>query len=342
MNTCLRAPQWAFDCGTPATKGVIRRQPDDFEVTEQLGYELSGMGEHLWLLVEKRNQNTGWVAEQLARYLGVQARHVGYAGLKDRHALTRQWFSAHLPGRDDPDLSGLHVDGIAILEQTRHHRKLRTGGLEGNRFRIVVRELNGDTAGTETRLQTIAVSGVPNYFGEQRFGRDGGNLDKALAMFRGDSRPRRSLQGIYLSAARSFLFNEVLSRRIEADTWLRPTAGDVMMLDGSHSVFKTKDESIDELMARLHAGDVHITGPLFGKGQSMVEDEVLELETTVFARHPEFIAGLEAAGLKPERRALRVIPGELQWQFEDDSLILNFTLPAGSYATAVLRELVLY
>lgn len=342
MKVSLRALQWTCACGTPGVKGAIRHRVDDFEVTEQLGYELSGTGEHLWLLVEKRNQNTGWVIEQLARSLGVPARAVGYAGLKDRQALTRQWLSIHLPGRNDPDLSDLKVDGIVILEQVRHHRKLRTGGLAGNRFRIVVRDLNGDIADIENRLQAIAVSGVPNYFGEQRFGHDGGNLDKALAMFKGDTRPRRSLKSIYLSAARSFLFNEVLSRRVDAQTWQRPIPGDVMMLDGSHSVFKSKGESADGLISRLDAGDIHITGPLYGRGTPMAEDEAAALEASVFAQHPEFIAGLEAASLKPERRALRVIPKELQWRFEDDSLILNFALPAGSYATVVLRELVLY
>lgn len=342
MSTSLRALQWACARGTPGAKGVIRHCDDDFEVTEQLGYEPSGAGEHLWLLVEKRNQNTGWVAEQLARALSVSARVVGYAGLKDRHALTRQWFSVHLPGRADPDLSNLRIDDVAILQRVRHHRKLRTGGLQGNRFRIVVRELSGDTAGIEQRLKTIMTSGVPNYFGEQRFGNNGGNLDKALAMFKGESRPRRSLQSIYLSAARSFLFNELLSRRVEAQSWQRPVPGDVMMLDGSHSVFKSKGEPADELISRLDAGDIHITGPLYGKGTPMVEDDAAALESSVFAQHPEFVAGLDAAGLKPERRALRVIPKELQWRFEDDTLILNFTLPAGSYATAVLRELVLY
>lgn len=342
MSSPVYSLQWAFAYGQPEVRGVIRSRTDDFEVNEELGYELSGEGEHLYLLVEKRNQNTGWAAEQLARGLGVPLRDVGYAGLKDRHALTRQWFSMHLPGRDDPDLSTLRIDDIAILQQVRHHRKLRTGGLQGNSFRIVVRELNGDTAGIETRLKSIVTSGVPNYFGEQRFGNDGGNLGKALSMFKGETRPRRALKSIYLSAARSFLFNEVLSRRIETNTWQRPLAGDVMMLEGSHSVFKSKGESADELASRLVAGDIHVTGPLYGKGSPLVEEEAAQLEEAVFSRHPELVAGLQAAGLKPERRALRVIPKELRWQFEDDSLILNFTLPAGSYATAVLRELVLY
>jgi tRNA pseudouridine13 synthase len=138
------------------------------------------------------------------------------------------------------------------------------------------------------------------------------------------------------------LFNELLSRRVEAQSWQRPVPGDVMMFDGSHSVFKSKGEPADELISRLDAGDIHITGPLYGKGTPMVEDDAAALESSVFAQHPEFVAGLDAAGLKPERRALRVIPKELQWRFEDDTLILNFTLPAGSYATAMLRELIGY
>lgn len=342
MNAPLHTLGWAFAYGEPQVRGIIRSVADDFEVNEELGYELSGAGEHLCLLVEKRNQNTGWVAEQLARCLGVSPRVVSYAGLKDRHALTRQWFSVQLPGRDDPDLSNLQAGDVTILQRMRHHRKLRTGALQGNRFRIVVRALDGDAAGVEKRLEAITTSGVPNYFGEQRFGNNGGNLDKALAMFRGAGKPRRALRSIYLSAARSFLFNEVLSCRVEANTWRQLVPGDVLMLEGSRSVFKSGDESTDELTSRLLSGDIHVSGPLYGKGLSMTEDEAAALEEAVFARTPEFVAGLEAAGLKAERRALRVIPKELQWRFEDDNLILNFTLPAGSYATAVLRELVLY
>lgn len=342
MNVSLYSLQWAFAYGSPEVSGLIRSHVDDFEVNEVLGYELSGTGEHLYLLVEKRNQNTGWVAEHLGRYFDVPLQAVGYAGLKDRHALTRQWFSVHLPGRDDPDLSNLQVDDVAVLRQIRHHRKLRTGGLQGNRFHLVVRSLAGDPADIQSRLEAITTHGVPNYFGEQRFGNNGGNLGKALSMFKGESKPRRALRSIYLSAARSFLFNEVLNRRVVEKTWQRIMPGDVLMLEGSHSVFKSKGEPVDELTSRLAAGDVHITGPLCGKGLPMVEDTAADMEESVFSRYPEWVAGLQAAGLKPERRTLRVIPKELQWQFEDDNLILNFTLPAGSYATAVLRELVLY
>lgn len=342
MSAASYVRQWACAYGNPDVRGTIRTRADDFEVNEVLGYALSGAGEHLYLWVEKRNQNTGWVAEQLARTLAVSLQAVGHAGLKDRYALTRQWFSVHLPGRDDPDLSGLQIEGVTVLRQVRHHRKLRTGGLQGNRFRIAARSLAGDVDGLRSRLEKISTDGVPNYFGEQRFGNDGGNLDKALSMFKGDTRPRRALRSIYLSAARSFLFNEVLSRRIGENTWRTLIPGDVLMLDGSHSVFRSQGQPADELASRLAAGDLHITGPLYGKGSPMVEEAAFELEESVFSRYPEFTAGLSVAGLKPERRALRAIPKELQWQFEDDNLILDFTLPAGSYATAILRELIDY
>jgi tRNA pseudouridine13 synthase len=342
MSAASYARQWAFAYGVPDIRGVIRASADDFEVNEILGYELSGAGEHLCLWVEKRNQNTGWVAEQLARKLAVPLQAVGYAGLKDRYALTRQWFSVHLPGRDDSGLSNLQIEGVTVLRRVRHHRKLRTGGLRGNRFRIVTRSLAGNIAGLRARLERITTEGVPNYFGEQRFGHGGGNLDKALSMFKGDIRPRRALKSIYLSATRSFLFNEVLSRRVGDGTWRTLIPGDVLMLEGSHSVFKSKGQAADELVSRLAAGDVHVTGPLYGKGLPMVEDAACDLEEATFSCYPEFAAGLSAAGLKPERRALRVIPGEPQWRFEDDNLILDFTLPAGSYATAVVRELVDY
>jgi len=326
--------------GEAAAHGCLRHAPEDFQVSEIPLLEPGGGGEHVWLLVRKRLQNTADVAAQLARCAGVQPRAVSYAGLKDRVAVTEQWFSVHLPGNAEPDWSRLESPDLGILRQVRHGRKLRRGALRGNRFRIVVRELAGDPGALQRRLEIIAVQGVPNYFGEQRFGRDGSNLRTAQRLF---SNPRMRLsrhqRGLVLSAARAWLFNAVLDRRVREGSWNRVLPGDALQLQGSHSFFIA--EHVDaELQARLDAHDVHPTGPLHGRGAAPVRDEVLALESQTLASYPDFLAGLEAAGLQQERRALRLLVEGLEWrQPAADELCLEFSLPAGGYATSVLREL---
>jgi tRNA pseudouridine13 synthase len=293
----------------------------------------------LWL--RKRNENTPRIAEQLARFAGVHPRQVSYAGLKDRRALTEQWFSVQLPGREAPDWAALNSDTLRILRHVRHPRKLRRGALKGNRFRIRLRDIEGDVAGLETRLARIDSDGVPNYFGEQRFGRDGSNLQDAERLFAGAgrrmSRNRRSLA---LSSVRAFLFNQVLSQRVGASTWNVPVAGDAMQLSGSRSYFIAT--TIDaELMGRVHTLDIHPTGPLHGRGELPTRGACHQLEQAVLAGYPDWCAGLEAAGLKQERRALRLMVQGLRWRETGAAaLTLEFSLPAGAFATCVLRELV--
>lgn len=324
---------------TPA-RGRLRVAPEDFQVSEIPLLEPEGDGEHIWVLVRKRLQNTADVAGLLARCAGVPQRDVSYAGLKDRQAVTEQWFSVHLPGRTLPDWSAIGSPDVSVLQQARHGRKLRRGALRGNRFRIKVRDLVTDPVQLQYRLETIAAEGVPNYFGEQRFGRNGSNLRIAERLF---SNPRMRLsrhqRGLALSAARSLLFNAVLSRRVSEGSWNRALPGDAMQLQGSHSYFIAT--LVDaELQQRVAAHDVHPTGPLHGRGAAAVEAGVLALETAVLAGYPGWRAGLEAAGLKQERRALRLIPEDLGWtQPEANVLCMEFSLPAGAYATSVLREL---
>lgn len=324
---------------TPA-RGRLRVAPEDFQVSEIPLLEPEGDGEHIWVLVRKRLQNTADVAGLLARCAGVPQRDVSYAGLKDRQAVTEQWFSVHLPGRTLPDWSAIGSPDVSVLQQARHGRKLRRGALRGNRFRILVRDLVTDPVQLRERLETIAAEGVPNYFGEQRFGRNGSNLRIAERLF---SNPRMRLsrhqRGLALSAARSLLFNAVLSRRVSEGSWNRALPGDAMQLQGSHSYFIAT--LVDaELQQRVAAHDVHPTGPLHGRGAAAVEAGVLALETAVLAGYPGWRAGLEAAGLKQERRALRLIPEDLGWtQPEANVLCMEFSLPAGAYATSVLREL---
>lgn len=324
--------------GHPTASGKIRSTPEDFQVDEVLGFEPSGAGEHACLLIRKRNSNTAFVAEQLAKLAGIKQMDVSYAGLKDRHAVTTQWFSLYLSSKPEPDWSRLNSDEIEVLTLTRHNRKLRRGALQGNRFKLVIRELQGDIATLEPRLQQIATQGVPNYFGEQRFGHD--NLDRVTAMFEGRIKVRdRNKHSMYLSSARSAIFNQLLSQRVADESWSSGLPGDMMMLDGSHSVFLAQE--IDAtIKQRLQQQDIHPTGPLWGKGELPSRAEVQQREQQLQESFPLFCSGLEQAGMKQERRALRLPVRELQWQLADELLTLSFFLPAGSYATVVLRELI--
>ncbi len=327
--------------GGPPVSGRWRVSPEDFQVTEIPLLEPAGEGEHVWLFIRKREQNTDQVARQLARCAGVRARDVSYAGLKDRNAVTGQWFSVHLPGRQEPDWGALETDRVTLLRHARHNRKLRRGALRGNAFRIVVRDVSGDSGELQRRLETVARYGVPNYFGEQRFGRAGSNLRMADRLFgqRG-LRLSRHQRGLVLSAARAYLFNQVLAHRVRNGSWNRVVPGDALQLDGSHSFFIAAAADA-ELQARADALDLHPTGPLWGRGDSPVSAAGREAEAQGLAACGSWQQGLAAAGLRQERRALRLVAGDLQWSWPSpDSLLLEFSLAAGCYATSVLRELV--
>ena len=318
----------------------FRERSEDFVVEELPGFEPSGAGEHLLLDIEKRGMNTVFAARRIAEWAGVKEMAVGYAGLKDRHAVTRQRFSVHLPGRDAPDPESLQDDALRVMHVTRHSRKLPRGALAGNRFEITLRDVAGDRASIDARIATIAARGVPNYFGEQRFGRAGDNVEQARAMF-GGRRVRREERSLLLSAARSELFNRVLAERVVLDCWDAPLDGEVWMLDGRRSIFGPEPVS-PELQARLAAFDIHPTGPLWGRGDLRSEGPCRALEDRVLdepgARALQ--RGLEAAGLEQERRALRLRPADMAFAWlADDVLQLCFSLPPGTYATCVLDAL---
>lgn len=323
--------------GAAVLGATIRSTPEDFVVEEILGFEPSGQGEHLFLEIEKRGANTVWVAQQLARWAGVPEHAVGYAGLKDRHAVTRQAFTVHLPGREAPALETLAIEGVRALDARRHARKLPRGALRGNRFRLILRELRGEPGEIARRLEQIAARGIPNRFGDQRFGRAGGNLAAAREMLAGRRVPREK-RSILLSAARSELFNRILDARIRQDAWDRALPGEILMLDGSHSVFGPETD-VDPLAGRLSAFDIHPTGALWGAGEPRCTDAARAVEDAVAAADPELAQGLERAGLRQERRALRVPVRGLEWRMGEALLELAFELPAGSYATALLDVL---
>lgn len=324
--------------GEAVLRARFRSVPEDFLVEELPGFAPSGEGEHLLLTIEKRGMNTAFAAKQLARWAGINEIGVGYAGLKDRHAVTRQRFSVHLPKRVAPDLAALESDELKVLEATWHARKLPRGALAGNRFELILREVSGDPATIAQRLEQISAGGLPNYFGEQRFGRYGDNVEAARRMFSGE-RVKREQRSVYLSAARSELFNAALAARIAAGHWSAMLEGEVWMLEGTHSVFGP--ESITPSLVERHAkGDIHPTGPLWGNGELRSVGAVRELELHAIAASADLRVGLEAAGLKQERRALRVMPQDLAGNWlAPDVLRLQFALPSGAYATELLAEL---
>ncbi len=348
-------PEWPYAHGGPSGSGDIKTFPDDFIVEEILSFTPEGSGEHVFLHIEKAGENTEYIARLLARHAGVRRRDVGFAGMKDRHGRTRQWFSvwlptprrqqeafpAHeesLPGKQDPDWSALESDQLKILQSVRHARKLRRGVLAGNDFSLLIRHWQGQRDTVEQQLRQIKISGFPNYFGEQRFGRQGNNIPSALAMFEG-GRVKREQRAIYLSAARSFLFNQILAERVRQKNWNQALSGDVFNLNHSNSHFQAEIQD-PALLQRLSSGDIHPTGTLWGKGDNRVEGTALALEQQIIALYKTLADGLTQAGLEAGRRALRVIPENLNWCFETDTdLRLSFRLPAGSYATALLREI---
>ncbi len=332
---------WPYAFGGPPLRARLRATPEDFFVDEDLGFAPDGAGEHVFLRVEKRGANTEWVARALARFAGVPVEAVSYAGLKDRHAVTRQTFSIAVPLKRELDWPALADAEFRVLEARRHGRKLRRGALERNRFRIVLRETAGDREAAAARLAAIAAHGVPNYFGEQRFGRDGDNLARAKAMFDG-RRVARHERSLLLSAARSQIFNAALAARVARQDWDRALDGEVWMLAGSHSIFGP-EALTDALRARLQQGDIHPTGPLWGEGALRSAAAVAELEQAAAAAWPDLARGLEKAALAQERRSLRLLPQDLRWHWLDDAaLCVEFALPAGTYATTLLRELAVF
>lgn len=332
-------PDWARALGPTLFAAQIRSTPDDFVVIERLDIEFSDDGEHDWLWVEKTGANTHWVAEQLAQHAGISPRDTGYAGLKDRHAVTRQWFSVRRPSVSGTDWSSFAADGVRIVERCLHRRKLKRGAHRGNSFRIALRYEGIATHqdGIAQRMAQIELSGVPNYFGAQRFGRGGANIELGRSVFHG-RRLSRNKRSIAISAVRSFLFNEILDLRVRDGSWGRILPGELANLDGSGSVFAV-DELTSDLEERCAAFDIHPTGTLWGRGTPLAGADVAQLEAIVTAPHHDLCDGLVKAGVDASSRPLRLRIQDLHWQIEDDALWLEFELPGGSYATSVLREI---
>ena len=321
----------------PKQTALLKAECADFVVKEQLGYDMSGDGEFVAVKVRKTDCNTLFVGEQLAKFAGISARNMSYAGLKDRKAVTEQWFSLQMPGQPTPDFSQFSLEGVEILDVTRHQRKIRIGSLQGNHFEILLRNAE-ETDELKVRLDFLAKNGFPNYFTEQRFGRDGNNLTQALRWANGEINVKdRNKRSFYLSAARSEIFNLIVSKRMELDLAQQILVGDVLQLNGSHSWFVVDEsEDLSQLQQRLAQQDVLLTAPLIGEE----EKSAVDFEHEIFAQHQALFALMRQERMKAARRPILMQPQQFQWQFEPNGLRLQFDLPAGSYATALIRELV--
>ncbi|MFT4517745.1 MAG: tRNA pseudouridine13 synthase [Halioglobus sp.] len=348
-------PEWPRAWGPHPGAASIRCSPEDFFVQEQLGFELSGAGEHVFLYLQKRELNSLDLLERLSKLSKVAQRDIGYCGLKDRNAVTQQWYSIGLAGQPEPQWKELEEEGdVQVLQVARHTRKLRRGVHKANRFKLQLRNLSGDLEALEARLEQVREHGVPNYFGGQRFGRNGSTLTQARRWMLDEqgaqeksSRKRsrkitRSKRGLYFSALRSFLFNELLAARVENGDWNKVGQGDVAFLNGTRSFFSCEDVDA-QLETRAASGDIHPGLPLWGRGDSPAGPERVAQQTKILSSCRDICDFLEASDLELGWRPTRLLPDDFCWRFcDDDTLQLEFSLGAGSYATALLGELVLF
>ncbi|MDR9454978.1 MAG: tRNA pseudouridine(13) synthase TruD [Spiribacter sp.] len=330
--------------GAPLGQARVAASPEDFQVTEVLGYRADGEGPHLLVEIEKCGLSTADAMQQLARAWDCPRREMGYAGRKDRQAVTRQWLSVPWPVNAALPETGPIGEGLVVLSVERHRRKLRIGALQGNRFRLTLREANLDPGAVSSRLARMARCGVPNYFGPQRFGRGGRNLSAAVDWLTGGRRPRgRGDRSMQLSALRSEVFNRVLAARVLDGSWNQAIADDLMVLDGRGSLFPAREEPADSLARRMAGLHVHATGPLPGRRADALRlpAALADWEDKQTPCLAAAVDGLTAQGVDAARRALRLSVGELAWAWPaPQTLVITCRLPRGAYATTVLRELV--
>lgn len=347
----------------PGIGGVLKSQPADFVVEEIPAYQPCGDGEHLFLWIEKTNFPADELGRHLATALGIAPRELGTAGLKDTHAVTRQFVS--VPRRVESRLHAIDTEGIRLLNATPHQNKLRTGHLRGNRFQVLVRDVVGWSAagglpdqkadGQEcpsynaalTIAERLRQTGVPNYYGSQRFGNKNSTLKlglKLLTEARSGSdaearKPnRRFLHRLALSAAQSWLFNNVLAERLQEGLLDRVMLGDIMQKCESGGIFDVRDVAVEQ--PRFEARETVITGPMFGPKMKAALHESAAREQRVLAASGVTLDGFRRFGQLAEgtRRPMLIWPGDLQVRETPDGLLFEFSLPSGAYATVVLRE----
>jgi tRNA pseudouridine13 synthase len=328
---------------------MFKQVPEDFEVEEVPSYLPSGAGSHLFLWIEKRGCTTPDVAQALGRAFGVRTRDVGSAGLKDRQAVARQWFSVPTERTDVPAISvpGAPAAEVRVLAAARHQNKLRTGQLRGNRFHIRLRGA-GDLSLAREALAFLHEHGAPNWFGPQRFGRAGDNADLGRALLSGGSHPMlekarrdRFLRRLALSAFQSALFNRSLGERMSLGLLCRAEHGDLLQIgvDGRGPLFLCEEPEIDG--PRCARFEVSPTGPLFGARMPWPSGDAGRRERELFTEQglSDDLLARGGGELTGGRRAYRVRPFDAAAERVEDGIRLSFALPRGAYATSVLREL---
>lgn len=332
--------EFAYLYSEPKCSAMFKQQPEDFQVVELPEQLDAGEGGHLYLRVRKTGENTEWVARRLAAWCQLNPKDIGYAGKKDRHAVTEQWFSLPIPETRQVNWDGFGGGTIEIIGQLRRDRKLRLGGLTGNRFDITLRQVSAPEE-LMHRAERVAREGVPNYFGAQRFGLDGGNIDKGVALLEGRFKERqRHKRGIYISALRSLVFNHLLSEKINQQRWYQVTAGDALMFPESTRCLVVEADQQAEMQEALLQAKMHPTAPLWGEGLPLCVDESRVWELAQLEPYQELLDRLVSLGLRQERRSARLIPQQLVLKaLSQDDWLLSFTLPAGAFATSVLREI---
>ncbi|WP_432420209.1 tRNA pseudouridine(13) synthase TruD [Opacimonas viscosa] len=343
---------WAYWYGKPVSTAKFKQVLSDFKVVEDIGFSPSGEGEHIFLLIEKTQLNTAYVAEQLAAFTGLPLRNISYAGRKDKFSISTQWFGVHCPGKKSFAWDEFDLKGVVIKSVSRHDKKLKTGALKRNAFTIVLRDVS-DISAVQQRLDNIATGGVPNYFGSQRFGevryldeagqqctKFGGNLTLAENLYNGKGIKNRNKRSVAISALRSWLFNTYISEKIRQETFATVTSGDVCILSGSNSFF-TADKADASIQQRLVDRDIVLSAPMWGAGELAANDDAAVFEQTLAAHYPEITNCLVDLGLKQERRAIHLWPENLVHRVIDTQHIeVSFGLPKGCFATSILREVV--
>jgi len=336
----------AFAYGKPVISGKIKNQPEDFIVDEMLSFAPTGEGEHLFLNITKRDMTTHDLTLLLSKQFSVSIKDIGYAGMKDKRAVTSQWLSVPIMHCDDYPERLATFSGAVVNKSVLHNKKLKRGVIQENKFTITITNLSGSYQELSERLDVIKAQGIPNYFTEQRFGVDDKNVLRAELLLNGKMREKNiRKRGIYFSAARSFLFNLLLSERITITKdnydWLSALHGDVLMLNVNHSVFVA--ETLDsEISQRLQNNELDVALPMFGTDGLQTLSTARDVEDKIITQHNELCSGLLDAGLERHARRARVVPKDLNWESVSDSSIrITFSLPSGSYATALLRELVM-
>lgn len=359
----LQPNAWHYLHDGPLFSANIKGQLNDFKVTEKLSFEPNGEGEHDFLFVEKEGLNTAYVAEEIAKFAKLPLRNVSYAGRKDKFASTQQWFGVYFGKKEHLDWANFSLPGLRVLKQTKNQRKLRLGTIESNAFEIRLRNISDlQEQKLQQRLTEIQQKGVPNYFGNQRFGERikadgsvelGGNLQLAAKLIQGEAIRNRNKRSMAISALRSWLFNHFVSQRL-AIQGFNLVDGDVLILRGSNSFFvhdlaieqqkrqlenEEPNDAIKSTVRRLAERDILFSAPMWGLGRLDSTSAAFTIETQISEEYPDICENLEELGLNQQRRPAFIFPDALAYEIVEKDLILRFTLPSGCFATSVLREI---